>query len=289
MDTFLTLGTELRRFGRYPDSETNPLLIADEANVVGDVIAEFRRDGVIINQWSLLDILDPYRIGFNALGSTWNAVYNDIAAGTRDWSHANAVVHDPSDDSLIVSVRHQDAVIKMDRGTGRLIWILGDPQGWGPAWRRYLLFPEGRVIWPYHQHAPEVTPNGTLLLFDNGNQRRRPFDSRPDESYSRVVEYAVDEKRMTVSEVWSFGWPEGERFFSNALGDADWLPGTGNILATDGSRLTEFPRRVRFARIVELTRTKPAEKVFELIVRDAARTGSGWQVYRSERILLYPG
>ncbi len=57
------------------------------------------------------------------------------------------MIEDPQDDSVIVSLRHQYAVIKLDRKTGRLMWILGTPDAWMPPWDRYLLKPEGFLQW----------------------------------------------------------------------------------------------------------------------------------------------
>ena len=290
-DRFLVLSSELRRLAGYPASETDRDAPVADANVVGDVIAEFTRDGSVVGFWRMLDLLDPYRIGFDSLsGAAWDRLYGYAVEGTKDWGHGNAVIYDPTDDSLIVSLRHQDAVVKIRYKTGDLVWILGTPEGWNTPWSRYLLSPDGDLDWPYHQHAPEITPHGTLLLFDNGNFRHSPFDGRDDVNYSRAVEYAVDVKRMSVSQVWTYGGRDSEMFFSNALGDADWMPRTGNVLITDGSRVTEGPTPSRWARILEVTHTTPAEKVFELIIKD--RPGgppSGWRVYRSERLRsLYP-
>jgi arylsulfate sulfotransferase len=191
---------------------------------------------------------------------------------------------------VVVSLRHQDAVIKLDRTTGRLIWILGDPAGWRPPWSRALLQPEGNITWPYHQHAPEWTPQHTLLMFDNGNFRHRPFDGKPDNSYSRAVEFAIDEVRHTVKEVWSYDSDYGVPFFSGALGDADFLPETGNVLITDGFRVTPGQPADRWGRIIEVTHTKTPQRVFELIVRDRFQPPlNGWRIYRSERLpTLYP-
>lgn len=60
-----------------------------------------------------------------------------------DWCHANAVSHDPRDDSLLVSLRHQDCIIKIDRRSGDLVWILGDPGNWRAPWSDSLLRPVG--------------------------------------------------------------------------------------------------------------------------------------------------
>jgi hypothetical protein len=279
---FLTLGTELRRFPAYPASESDPNAARTTADVVGDVVAEIRRDGTIVNLWPLLDILDPYRIGFDSLSGFWNREYPEARNGTRDWSHANAVIEDSSDDSLILSLRHQDALVKLDRNSGGLVWILGNPDGWESPWNRYLLRAEGELQWPYHQHGPTITPAGNILLFDNGNRRHRPFDGGSDNSYSRAVEFAVDARRMTVSEVWSYGWPHDEHFYSDAVGYAQSLPRTGNVLITDGARSTDDVPRHRWARIVEVTHDSERQKVFELTIKDppgpAARD---WLVYRA--------
>jgi arylsulfate sulfotransferase len=280
---FLVLSTELRHLLSYPSSEKDLWGPLADSDVVGDVIVEFNRYGTILGWWDLFDVLDPYRIGFDSLGGFWNGEYAEAANGTKDWSHANAVIEDSVDDSVIVSIRHQDALVKIDRKTGKLIWILGNPDGWDLPWNRYLLSLDNDDFqWPYHQHGPMITPNGTILLFDNGNHRHRPFDHKPDENYSRAVEYAVDAKRMAVSQVWSFGAPNDELFYSDALGNANWLPITSNVLITDGARVTSGVPANRWARIVEVTHTKSAEKVFELIVKDPPGSNTpGWLVYRA--------
>jgi hypothetical protein len=71
------------------------------------------------------------------------------------------------------------------------------------------------------------------------------------------------------------------------------LPDTGNVLVTDSARITDVdgapmenvPGARRWARIVEVTHTRPARKVFELIVGDESQSRPfGWSVYRSRRI-----
>jgi arylsulfate sulfotransferase len=285
--TVLTLSTELRSLPDYPTSETNPAAPTAPAIVVGDVVLQFDRIGRVVQYWSLLDILDPYRIGFNSLANV--GFYPELRGQTRDWSHANAVIHDPSDDSFIVSVRHQDALVKIDRSTGQLIWILGTPDGWKMPWSRYLLTPKGPLQWPYHQHAPTITPRQTLLLFDNGNFRRRPTEPLPTLNYSRVVEFAVDRAQMTAEQLWAYGGPDDELFFSGALGDADWLPITENILVTDGFKAADATNSGFWARIFEVTHTTPASKVFEVLIRQRPGTNLSWIVYRAERLAsLYP-
>jgi len=75
--------------------------------------------------------------------------------------------------------------------------------------------------WPYHTHAPSITPQGTILLFDNGNYRARPFVPQflPNKSYSRAVEYAIDTDNMSIRQVWESDTPDSELMITYAMGD----------------------------------------------------------------------
>jgi hypothetical protein len=292
----LTLSTELRRLEDYPADPNKPAGGAQAANVIGDVVVEFTRDGSIVHQWKLMDMLDVYRVGYDSYSPVWNNwAYTEVEGGTKDWAHANSLSYDRSDDSIVVSFRHQDAVVKFSRQTGELVWILGTHEGWKEPWKPYLLEPQGEFAWQYHEHAARTTPSGTLLLFDNGNYRSWPPREKQEvkDSYSRVVEYAIDGKAKTVRQVWKYGGPGDELFFSPFISEADPLPNTGNVLVTDGGRVRDQKGNVsanvagdhHWARIAEVTHTTPPEKVFELVIDSPDKDSPvGWAVYRSERL-----
>lgn len=289
---FLTLSIEARSFDNYPTNAWKSNTPTETTMVAGDLVVEFAANGRIVNQWSLLNLLDPYRIGYDSLGKYWDSFFG---TKTRDWSHANSVIHDPGDDSVIVSLRHQDAVVKFSRKTGELIWILGSHDNWNSEkFGQYLLRPVNNqeYFFPFHQHSPMILPNGNLLLYDNGNYRANPFDKtlHYTKNFSRAVEYAIDEDSMTIELVWEHGQFTEERVFSGALGDANFLPETGNVLITHGNIFEKKPGEKLSAQIVEVTHTTPAEEVFNLVIFDETSDPSnGWRVYRSERITsLYP-
>ncbi len=297
--TFLGLTTELRRYDEYPTSETDPDAPTATSEVLGDMLVEFNRQGHVLRSVKLLDLLDPYRIGYGSLGwgGAWSGLFPEEASvPRRNWSHTNAVSVDDSGRYVIASVRHQDAVVKIDWETGQLVWILGNHDGWGPEWQKYLLEPNGPVVWPYHQHAPMITPDGTVLMFDNGNYRARPFQKQTaaSDSFSRAVEYRVDEDRKEVTEVWSYGGPGDEPYFARFVGDADWMPTTGNILVNYGGLVSDNEGNPvaegnghNWVRVVEVTHETPAEKVFELFIDDGPP--AGWSVFRTQRLPgLYP-
>lgn len=282
---FLTLSLEVREFPDYPTSVTDPDAPTETANVVGDVIIEFSPDGTIVNEWPLLDILDPYRLSYSSLIGLWDAFFQagfGVEGPTRDWSHGNAVVHDTRDDSLIISLRHQDAVIKISRQTGELIWILGTHDNWNPdVFGQFLLNPvtDDEFFFQYHQHAPMITSEGNLILFDNGNNRASPFAPIiPENHFSRAVEYSIDESSKEAALVWESTGFSDEIIFAGFLGDADKLSQTGNVLITFGGHQP--------VHIVEVTHTVPPVKVFEVLV---ANEDASDYAYRAERLPgLYP-
>ena len=291
----LTLSSEVRVYEDYLTSSTDPDAPRGKANVVGDVIAEFTREGDVVYELKLLDVLDPYRPPSNpTIGGAgfWRSTYETMVEGELvDWAHFNSIFYDPRDDSILLSGRRQDAVVKIDRKTSELTWILGPHDRWKEPWNSYLLTPKGELEWQNHEHSASVTPAGTILMFDNGTFRDGPRENDPPESekYSRAVEFAVDESTMEVRQVWAYGGPGDEIFYSRYISDADRLPETGNVLVTDGARETDAagvaindPSSHRWARIVELAHTTPAEKVFELVIED--EDPIGWHVYRATRV-----
>lgn len=269
---FLLLSAEERVLDNWPLKDDDKNSPRGSAKVIGDVIVEAAQSGQIINQWKIFDILDPYRLCYGSCSPYWRARgFPD----SFDWCHANAACYDASDDSILVSLRTQDCIIKFSRKTGELIWILGDPGNWKSPWKEKLLRPVGDTSWPYHQHDCSVTPEGHVLCFDNGNFRALPFERKmpAEESYSRAVEYKIDTKNMTVKQVWSYGDKKEERLFACYQGGAYRLNKTGNTIITYGgiSTIDGIPTNRNLdafckARIIEVT--KDNEIVFDLIIED---------------------
>ena len=290
----LLLSSESRVIQDWHTSETDPDAPRAPANVIGDVVVEVTQNGEIVNEWSLFDILDPYRIGYNSTSENfWRNHYGDTAE-SKDWTHGNAIIYEASDNSFVMSVPYQDAVIKVSMDTGELVWILGNHDNWREPWSDKLLSPVGAVEWSYKHHAITHTENGTYLLFDNGTGRSSPYDDQMAlaDSYSRAVEYAVNEQTMEVSQPWVYG-PNQEQFYARYLGDVDWHEQSDTILINVGGAETNSegvnvpPADAnRWAQIVEVTHSVQPEKVWELRLQ---QPDTGWSIYRAERIAdLYP-
>jgi len=288
---FLTLSIEKRSIPNFPTSETDANAPKERTVVAGDLIVEFDSSGEIVNSWSMLKMLQPQRIGYGSLGGYWNSVLR--GKKTKDWSHGNAVTHQPADDSIIVTLRHQDATVKFSRKTGEVIWIFAPHENWDKSrFGKYLLNPasDENYFFPYHQHAHEVMPNGNLMLYDNGSYGASPFNPTPrrTKSFSRAVEYKINEKTKQVEIAWQYGQHAKKLYYSGALGDADYLPQTDHVLITHGSLATK--EKINSAVILEVTHTTPGKEIFKMTLFDnAPELQGGWRVYRAERIPdLYP-
>lgn len=163
----------------------------------------------------------------------------------RDWAHINSVVE--HEGAYISSSNYQSAIIK-HTNDGQIRWLLSDPQEYPGFWQQYLLVPEGENFeYPYNQHAIEVLPDYDnnpdtvdILLFDNGTSRNAMNKDLQNNIkmgrvtepplYSRMVHYRINEKNMTVRQIWQYG-KERPELFAPTRGDANLLP-NGNILGT---------------------------------------------------------
>jgi arylsulfate sulfotransferase len=288
--TILYLSDVSRVVSNFPTSSTNPQPQLVTATVDDNPVVEISyTDGALLNAWSPLDMLDPTRVTY--LTYTYQVPYG------VDNEHANAVLEDPSDDSIIVSLRTQNAVFKFLRSTGQLKWILGSHANWAAKFQPYLLTPIGtNFAWSYGQHAPEITPQHTLLLYDDGNFRAEPFAPpvADQSNYSRAVEYRIDETNQQISQVWDTSQAAGDRLYTFAVGDADWLAQSGNVLVTyglisyvNGLHPSATASNASMARIREYTHDAVPRIVFELEFFDHNNLQPNYMgclCYRSYRI-----
>jgi hypothetical protein len=150
---------------------------------------------------------------------TWLNVHRlpTLGEGAADWTHANSVAWSPADGNLIVSLRSQDWVIKIDyangTGDGHVIWRLGRGGD-------FKLNSTDPLPWFSHQHDVRYINNSTLVLFDDGNTRH----SKHPRAKSRGQELVLDEKRKVATLVVNADLGK----YAPALGSAQMLP-NGNL------------------------------------------------------------
>ena len=143
--------------------------VISATTVTGDVLIDFDQNHNPVWIWNSFD---PDNLDPNHLDITRHPMLYP------DWLHSNAVVYSPDDKALMLSMRHQAWVIKINyndgAGNGNIMWRLGY-QG------DFNLLPGTTnavdpVDWFNAQHDANIistTTAGSLdvLMFDNGNQR----------------------------------------------------------------------------------------------------------------------
>jgi hypothetical protein len=190
--------------------------------VAGDALIDLDENWNPVWSWNAFDHLDV----------------NRAVNGLPDWTHSNALLYSPEDGNLLLSMRNQSWILKIDyangTGSGNILWRLGY-QG------DFALTDEGvpsddMTLWFANQHYPIIlSQNGseiTLGIFDNGDQRIQNTNGETcsfgvskypgvPECYSRPVIMQVDESSMVANIVWAdplpyFGvWGGAINQFSN--------------------------------------------------------------------------
>ncbi|MFH1530055.1 MAG: aryl-sulfate sulfotransferase [Pseudomonadota bacterium] len=168
----------------------------------------------------------------------------------QDWSHLNTIDVFPGGDALLLSSRSQNTLFKVSYPGGELLWGLGE-QG-------DFAYDPGMTF--YHQHTPTLTPDGTILMFDNGLHDER--------EWSRALEISYDPQTKTAQKVWEFR-PDPD-IYAPVWGDADRLP-NGNTLVVFGLWNPQ-----EHTHLIEVA--PDADDLWHL------RFPKRWGVYRAQRI-----
>lgn len=166
----------------------------------------------VYNTYDMADILTSY---MKANGDDPTLF---VRAGV-DWFHMNAATYDPNDDTIIVSGR-EDFVIKIQRTTKKIVWILGNPAGYWytfPSLRAKALTLAAGGDYPIGQHGVSVTPEGYVMLFNDGEgSLNQPADNGISRTYSEVNAYSIDTNTLTAQQVWNFD--ANQSIFTNFCG-----------------------------------------------------------------------
>lgn len=189
-----------------------------DETVSDGVIEEIGPNGELLWKWS--------SNGRIALAETGRWFPDAFAFEPRDIVHMNAVEPvnedaDPEPEAILFSARHLDAVYKIDRQSGEVVWKLGGT--WTPKSLTLVGDPEGAA--PLGgQHDVRLQPNGTITIHDNNtNQPSTP----------RAVRYAIDETAKTATMVEEVHDPEAAKSFccgsARRYPDGSWLMSWGGL------------------------------------------------------------
>jgi hypothetical protein len=130
-----------------------------DTQMIGDAVVDWDpQTRLPVWTWTTFDHIDIHHAPF----------------GYPDWTHSNALVYSPDDGNLILSMRDQNWVIKINyrdgAGDGSILWRLG------PGGDFTLPAGDAPMEWNYGQHYPTLLGPNTagiysLMFFNNGNNR----------------------------------------------------------------------------------------------------------------------
>ncbi len=209
-----------------------------------------------------------------------------------DWLHMNSIKY--LDGKILVSGRHQSAVVQLSWPEGKIDFILSDPSEWNKSYDKYLVSPVGNEFeWQYDQHAASFLPDYDnnsdtvdILLFDNGDNRFsynkelmraiNNFEVVEPELYTRLVHYRINMKTKEVKQIWAFGKELGKTYYASARGMATLME-NGNIIGL-------FNRNSKDSVYLEVSKQK--EIVWEACISTNG-AASEYNEYRTSRLPIY--
>ena len=236
------------------------------SNVLGDVVVDLDTNFNPVWEWSEFDHFDVNRHPMQF----------------PDWTHSNALVYSQDDGNFLISIRHQNWVVKVDyrdgSGTGNVLWKLGEGGDFA------LQGGIDPTDWFYAQHDVNFVSTNTtgviqLGVMDNGDDRSFPSGvtcnaaGGPPCFYTTIPIMQVDENAKTASFLFHQQLPTS--LYSSFAGSTRVLPNANieyNLAGTSTG-----------AQTFEVTPTASPQIVWQMKL-------SGTNTYRSFRIpSLYPG
>jgi hypothetical protein len=167
--------------------------------VIGDGIVDLDENWNPVWAWNSFDYLDV----------------NRHLNGLPDWTHSNALLYSAADGNLVLSMRHQSWVLKIDynngTGAGDILWKLG--------YQGDFALTQGDVptadpsLWFSFQHFPSIISQTgsqtTLAVWDNGDFRVLDSSGTTCGSaplylpcYSRATIFQLEESTMVANLFW---------------------------------------------------------------------------------------
>ena len=234
------------------------------SQVLGDALVDLDQDFNLVWVWDTFDHLDVNRHPYSA----------------TDWTHSNGIDYSPDDGNLLLSVRSQSWVVKIDykdgQGSGDILWRFGYEGD-------FTMGNGGSADWPYVAHYPIIlSPNSTgtfqFGMFDNGqgrvlNDGTICGTSGAPACYSRVPIFSIDEPTRTTQVLWQDILP----VYSWILGSVQVL--NNSDVTFDIGYYNGSPEE---AHVMEVTQEASPQVVWEL-------DETGLWAYRAEHLSsLYP-
>jgi hypothetical protein len=204
-------------------------------NVLGDVLVDVDQNLTPDWVWNSFDYLDVNRHPYLF----------------PDWTHSNSLLYSTDDHNLLLSIRHQNWIVKIDfqdgTGSGNILWKLGEGGDFS------LEGGTDPTDWFYAQHGFSFFSANTTGVFklgvmDNGDDREFPSgivcgaSGAPPCHYSTASILQVDESTKTATLIGHYIAPASMYSFFGGnvdpLANGDFEANFGSV--TTGAVVDEF-------------------------------------------------
>lgn len=205
-----------------------------DATVLDAEIQEITPDGSVVWSWNSKD-----HIALSETDGWWPTVLSTpttLSDGRKAYDIVHLNAYEPDGGSLLISLRHTDALYRIDRSDGHVQWKLG-----GTATPESLAVSgDNRASLFGGQHDVRRLSDGTVSVHDNGTRQGRP---------PRVLRFQIDPTAKTATVVEKVTDPTIDS--SGCCGSARRLPGGGWLVdwggnptigeyAADGTRVSKL-------------------------------------------------
>ncbi len=249
--------------------------------VLGDQVVDLDQNWNVAWAWNSFD--------YNGNGLD----INRHLYGLPDWTHSNALVYSPNDGNILLSMRHQSWILKLNynngAGTGNILWHLGYAGDFALEVDGVPTDDPGE--WFSFQHFPSfISQNGsqtTLAVWDNGDYRLNTSGTPCGLAggagiipcYSRATIFQVDEGSFVAN----LAWDDQQQLYGLWGGSINQLS-NGNV-EFDLNSPAAPPSPGVASRVQEVTQTSSPKVVWQMDVSPA--TANAYRAYRVPS--LYPG
>lgn len=175
--------------------------------VKGDGILIMDKDAKKIWKWSVFDVIDPFDDPH-------------LLKDKNDWMHANSLNFD-KDGNYIISFYNIGQIWKVDAHSGKVLWKLGK----GGT----ISIPPGEGF--SESHAVHINPEGNLMFFDNGVEKRR----------SEVFALQIDDEMKTAKVNLHFKLPVD--VYNERMGSAYMINDTSILCCCSKKHITVLANR----------------------------------------------
>jgi hypothetical protein len=177
----LRAAMDLRRLG-----------FARNQTIVDCLIEEVNAEGGLVWSWRASDHID-------AAESLHPDPVTVNLQRAYDIYHCNSIDQDPLTGDLLLSTRHADAVYRIKRSNGAIVWKLGGNPIVGDRERHLTVRNDPEQTF-HAQHDARFQPGNDISLFDNHTWYL---------GAARGVEYHIDTRAGTGTLVWQYPAPDG--------------------------------------------------------------------------------